>query len=306
MAAASPITVIGSANADYVMRVAQLPKAGETLIGHAFDVHHGGKGANQAVACARLGAHTRFIACIGDDAAGHSALRALNSDGIDTTHVQQTTAQHTGSALIFVDDAGENCIGVAAGANQALDTNAIDQLSAVIGDSAWLLTQLETPVASVLRAAHIAHAANVPVALNPAPANDALPAELWPLLQLVTPNRGELASLTGRNVDSEADVVSAAQALRQRGCDIVVTTLGSAGAMIVDCDGATHVASETVQAIDTVGAGDTFNGALVVALSEQQTLTDAVRFANKAAAIAVTRHGAQAAVPYRHELDSAA
>lgn len=284
------------------MRVAELPQPGETLMGQAFNIYRGGKGANQAVACARLGAATRFIACVGDDAAGTDAIDALSADGIDTTPVRRCSEQHTGSALIFVDDAGENCIGVAAGANHSLSTADVDQHDDAIRSSAWLLMQLETPLDTIMQAARIADAAGIPVALNPAPANAALPAELWPLLNLVTPNRGELASLVGQNVDTDHELIAAAQSLSERGCKRVVITLGAGGAMIVDTHGATHVAGETVRATDTVGAGDTFNGALIVALSENKTLVEAVRFANKAAAIAVTRDGAQAAIPYRREI----
>ncbi|MEL6870475.1 MAG: ribokinase [Pseudomonadota bacterium] len=297
----APITVIGSANADYVMRVAELPAAGETVLGRDFDIYRGGKGANQAVACARLGARTRFVGCVGDDAAGRDARAAMIADGIDCMHLYNSDT-HTGTALIFVNDAGENSIGVASGANARLSVERIETIAPMIADSAWLLMQLETPVDSVVAAATIAHDAGVPVALNPAPAGRPLPPSIWSRLSIVTPNETELATLTDHSVATEQDIVTAANRLREFGADTVIVTMGSAGAMIVSNSGVEKVSTETVTAVDTVGAGDTFNGALLVALSERQSLPDAVRFANAAAAIAVTRRGAQSAIPYRHEL----
>ena len=283
------------------MRVAELPAAGETVLGRDFDIYRGGKGANQAVACARLGARTRFVGCVGDDAAGRDARAAMIADGIDCMHLYNSDT-HTGTALIFVNDAGENSIGVASGANASLSVEHIETIAPMIADSAWLLMQLETPVDSVVAAATIAHDAGVPVALNPAPAGRPLPPSLWSRLSNVTPNETELATLTGHSVATKQDIVTAANRLREFGADTVIVTMGSAGAMIVSNSGVEKVSTDTVTAVDTVGAGDTFNGALLVALSERQSLPDAVRFANAAAAIAVTRRGAQSAIPYRHEL----
>lgn len=296
------VVVLGSANADYSMRVASIPEPGETLLGDDFSFALGGKGANQAMACARLGASTSFVACVGDDAAGRLALETYRAAGLDTTHVC-TGALATGSALIFVADNGENSIGVAAGANSELDLEAVEHGASVIAAADYLLMQLESPLASIEAAARLARASGTRVILNPAPAqplSEALLAEV----DILTPNETELATLTGMPITSTLDMERAAAALRQRGVDTVIVTCGSAGALIVSADQIQQIPAPMVAALDTTAAGDTFNGALVVALAEGRNLAAAVSFATHAAALSVTRRGAIDAIPTRAEVDA--
>lgn len=296
------VVVLGSANADYSMRVASIPEPGETLLGDDFSFALGGKGANQAMACARLGASTAFIASVGDDAAGRLALETYRAAGLDTTHVSTGTLA-TGSALIFVADNGENSIGVAAGANSELDLETVERCASAIAAADYLLMQLESPLASIEAAARLARASGSRVILNPAPAqplSEALLAEV----DILTPNETELATLTGMPITSTLDMERAATALRQRGVNTVIVTCGPAGALIVSADQIRQITAPMVAALDTTAAGDTFNGALVVALAEGRNLTAAVSFATHAAALSVTRRGAIDAIPTRAEVDA--
>ncbi|MEM8546764.1 MAG: ribokinase [Pseudomonadota bacterium] len=297
------IVILGSANADYSLRVPAIPAPGETLTGTDFRVAQGGKGANQAVACARLGGHAAFIACVGDDGAGRDALTAYANAGLVTDHVHTTEGLATGSAVIFVADSGENCIGIAAGANAALSRARVDASAATVAAAEILLMQLEAPLDTVVYAAALARAHQTRVVLNPAPAQTLDPS-LLTHVDILTPNETELAILTGQPVASRTDIVAAAQALKQQGPSTVIVTLGSAGAALVTDDTVTVIDAPVVDASDTTAAGDTFNGALVVALAEGQTLAAAVHFANRAAALSVTRRGAIDAIPTRVEVDA--
>lgn len=297
------ITVIGSVNVDYVMRVPSIPRHGETLSGSAFNVTLGGKGANQAVACARLGGDTKFIACVGNDAGGKQAVTAFRRDDISVGAIETVNGVPTGSAMIFVDDKGENCIGINPGANAELDETLVAQCAPLIETAGFLLMQLETPFPALTRAAVIARNSNTTVILNPAPACDDLPAALLDNVDILTPNETEAARLVGFDVATIDDSKRAAAALHAMGPDIVIVTLGANGALLSERGETTHIPTHAVQTIDTVAAGDTFNGALAVALSEGRALADAVRFANAAATLAVTRRGAQDAIPQRGDVD---
>ncbi|MEL7310801.1 MAG: ribokinase [Pseudomonadota bacterium] len=296
------IVVLGSANADYSMRTPRIPSAGETLQGSDFQFALGGKGANQAIASARLGGRVAFVACVGRDSAGELALATYRDAGIDVDAVSVVDAP-TGSALIFVDDAGENCIGVAAGANEHLAQSHAEAASRRIANASHLLMQLETPIATIQAAAEIARDCGTQTILNPAPARP-LPRELLALVDIVTPNQTELASLTDMRVTSQTETVEAARELQSRGPNTVIVTLGAAGALVVTDDTVIPVETSQVAAIDTTAAGDTFNGALTVALAQGETLIDAVHFANRAAALSVTRRGAIDAIPTRVEVDA--
>lgn len=296
------IVVIGSSNTDLTVRSSRIPAAGETLIGGDCLVAGGGKGANQAIAVARLGGELEFVAKVGDDVFGHGAIEAFKRDGIDVSNVFVDPKAPSGVALICVDDRAENAIVVAPGANMTLTCEEIDSIADDIRAADYLLMQLESPIEVVCHAADIAHRAGCRVILNPAPAA-VIPQDLYGKLYLITPNETECATLTGMNVDSEAEVEAAARLLRSRGVGNVVVTLGTRGALCVTDEGTRIIPAYKVHAVDTVAAGDTFSGALAVALSEGRTICEAADFAARASAIAVTRPGAQLSVPTRREVD---
>jgi ribokinase len=295
------IVVVGSANTDLVVRVRSLPRPGETVIGGTFVSVGGGKGANQAVAAARAGGHTTFIAKLGADAMGDAAVAAFATDGIDTTFITRDPATPSGVAFILVDDRGENSIAVAAGANDCLTPADVDRASAAIRAADILLVQLEIPLETVRHAVSVAHAAGVPVILNPAPARP-LDAGLLAQVAILTPNETEAELLTGLTVTDERSAASAASRLLATGLRSAVITLGRQGALVAEAAATAHVVGYEVTPVDTVAAGDVFNGCLAVAIAEGGNLIDAARFANAAAAIAVTRHGAQASAPRRDEI----
>jgi ribokinase len=299
-----PILVIGSYNTDLVIRCPRLPAPGETILGGTFAQHHGGKGANQAVAAARLAAagQVHFVAKVGDDAFGRQALAQLRAEGLDITGVRVAPGQPSGVALINVATAtGENSISVAAGANEHLRPADVEAALADAAPGMVVVLQLETPLPTVLHTARQAAARGLRVVLNPAPAQP-LPAGLGADLYVLTPNETEAETLTGVRVTNEATATLAAERLHAAGIGRVVLTLGAQGAYWSDGTGAALVAPPTVQVVDTTAAGDCFNGALAVALSEGHALPDAVAFACRAAALAVTRPGAQASLPTRAEL----
>ena len=297
------IVVLGSSNTDLVVKTGRMPLPGETLLGDKFMMTAGGKGANQAVAVARLGDGVTFIAKVGRDLFGDGAVAGYEKEGIDTRTILRDDTAPSGTALITVDAQGENSIVVVPGANNNLSKADVDALHQEIESAQYLLMQLETPVEVVAHAAEIARRAGVRVILNPAPAAE-LPASLLAGLYIITPNRTEGEMLTGIEITDWESAERAAQALIDRGVANVVITLGSQGALV--CDGRTfeRIPAQKVTATDTTAAGDTFNGAMCVALSEGATLSDAVRFASRASAIAVTRLGAQASIPFRAELES--
>ena len=294
------IIVIGSTNTDMVVRSARIPVPGETVTGGTFLLNPGGKGANQAVACARLGGETTFVAKVGDDAFGRETGPRLAKDGIDARLLTDPSAA-SGVALILVDGEGRNCISVAPGANATLSPDDLAPMRGEIEQAAAVVMQLETPIKTVAWAAKVAHDAGVTVVLNPAPAAE-LPADLYSCLDWITPNETEAKLLTGVEVTDGATAQAAADVLHGRGVKGVVVTLGAQGAFW--SAGGAHgvVPACPVKAVDTVAAGDTFNGAFTVALTEGRSVEDAVKFAVKASAIAVTRPGAQSSVPRRDEV----
>ncbi|WP_054178128.1 ribokinase [Trabulsiella odontotermitis] len=302
MKTAGNLVVLGSINADHILNLETFPTPGETVTGNHYQVAFGGKGANQAVAAGRSGAKIAFIACTGDDDTGVRVRKQLESDNIDVTPVSAIRGESTGVALIFVNAEGENVIGIHAGANAALSTALVEAEKTRIAQADALLMQLESPLESVLEAAKIAHQHHTSVVLNPAPARE-LSDELLSLVDIITPNETEAEKLTGISVENDDDAAKAACALHDKGIKTVIITLGSRGVWAsVDGKGQ-RVPGFKVKAIDTIAAGDTFNGALVTALLEEKPLDEAIRFAHAAAAIAVTRKGAQPSVPWRKEID---
>ena len=293
------IVVVGSSNTDMVIASAALPRPGETLLGGEFMLAAGGKGANQAVAAARAGGRVTFVACVGDDLFGKAALAGFARERIDTRFVRVVKGGASGVALILVDSRGENLISVAPGANAKLTPKDVDRAASAIRGADCLLAQLEVPVETVKRALQIARKAGVLTILNPAPARK-LPKDLLRLVDVLTPNRTEIAGVLGRKT---ADARQAAAALRKLGVQCVILTRGSQGALLM-ADAVTPVPAFRVKPVDAVAAGDVFSGAFAVARTEGKPLVDSVRFACAAAAISVTRKGAQPSVPNRREIDA--
>ncbi|KAJ9431246.1 ribokinase [Candidatus Pantoea symbiotica] len=303
MTTSAKLAVLGSINADHILNLAHFPRPGETVIGKQYQIAFGGKGANQAVAAGRAGADIAFIACVGADDIGERIRQQLQQDRIDTAPVETVADESTGVAMIFVNGEGENNIGIYSGANAALTPARVVQHQQVIADADALLMQLESPLESVLAAAKIARAQQTQVILNPAPAT-ALSDELLALIDIITPNETEAEILTGIAVKSDEDAARAAAALHAKGIDTVLITLGRRGVWLSEQGNGVRIPGFSVQAIDTIAAGDTFNGAFITARLEGVPMHDAVRFAHAAAAIAVTRPGAQPSVPWRTEIDA--
>ena len=290
------VVVIGSSNTDMTIKGDRLPKPGETVLGGEFRMGPGGKGANQAVAARRLGADVSFICKVGRDIFGDNAISGYQKEGIDCSRILRSD-KASGTALILVDGNAENCIAVAPGANADLTPEDVDSVADVIRSADYLILQLEIPVESVLRAAKIAHEAGVYVILNPAPACH-LPEELFGYISPITPNQTESALLSG--VEDNLD--AAVERLMQLGVKDVVVTLGSKGSLVISEGAKTLVPSLKVKAVDTTAAGDTFCGALCVALSEGCSLVDAAGFATKASALTVQKMGAQDSIPFRSDI----
>lgn len=301
--ATGKLVVLGSINADHILNIEQFPRPGETVIGKQYKVAFGGKGANQAVAAGRSGADIAFIACVGADDIGERVRQQLASDRIDTQPIEAIADSTTGVALIFVNAEGENVIGIDAGANAAVTPDYLARYQQKVIDADALLMQLESPLETVIAAASLAKQHQTQVILNPAPARE-LPDDLLATIDMITPNETEAQRLTGIAVNDDNDAARAAEALHDKGIATVIITLGSRGVWLSENGNGKLVPGFKVKAVDTIAAGDTFNGALVTALLEGKIMADAVRFAHAAAAIAVTRPGAQPSVPWREEIDA--
>jgi ribokinase len=293
-----PIVVVGSLNMDLVVRTPRHPKVGETLIGSGFGTYPGGKGANQAVAAARLGAPVRMIGRVGADAFGDALLATVARDGVDTRYIKKDSESPSGVALIAVDDAGANTIIVASGANMRLTAEDVSAAEAAFEGAGALLLQLESPLPAIERAIELAHKHRVQVILNPAPART-LEAKLLQSVDYLIPNETESQLLV------EAESVGAAVTrLKELGIPNLIVTLGGDGLLVESHAISQHIPAYRVKAVDTVAAGDAFVGGFAVALSEGLSIMDAATFGNAAAAIAVTRPGAQPSLPNRAELEA--
>ena len=287
-----------------VVKTSHLPAGGETVLGGTFFMNAGGKGANQAVAAARYGNRVVFVAKTGDDLFGKQVLKSLKEDNIVTDYVFVDKENPSGVALITIDSEAENCIVVAPGANMALSPADIDVAAEEIRNADVLLMQLESPVETVTYAAKMAAEAGVPVILNPAPAPaEPLSEELLKNLYLITPNRSEASRLSGIEVKDIESAYRAAQAIRDMGPKCVIITLGNEGSLLDDGAMPMRVEALKVEAVDTTAAGDTYNGVLASVIAEGRSLIEAMREANVAAAISVTRMGAQPAAPTREEIN---
>ena len=294
------ILVIGSSNTDMTVVADRLPVPGETVLGGKFAMGQGGKGANQAVAAQRLGGDVTFICKLGRDIFGENAIKEYQKDGMDTSKVMYSD-QPSGVALISVDTHAENCIVVASGANGDITVDDIEANRKEIEEAGILLLQLEIPVEAVVRAAKIGHEAGVYVILNPAPACD-LPEELYQYLSLIIPNQTEIALMTGIEARDEEGAAKAVEALKAKGVQDVIVTMGSKGSMVYHQGQATFVPSGKVNAVDTTAAGDTYCGGLCVALSEGNDIIKAAEFATAASALTVQKRGAQDSIPYRKDI----
>jgi ribokinase len=296
------VLVVGSANVDFTVSLARLPRPGETVSEGTLLVARGGKGANQAVAARRLGAEVRLLGCVGDDASGREIRQALAAEGIGVDGLATTADAATGTALIVVDAEGRNQIAVAPGANRRLSVSDVDRRA---DDFAWaevVVCSLEVPLAAARRALEQARERGALTILNPAPLPDR-GLDFLALADYVTPNEGEAARLAGLSLTGPDNAAPVADAIRALGARHAVLTLGAGGALARGPDGGCHAAGFAITAVDTTGAGDAFNGALAVALAASRELAEALRFANAAAALACTRRGAQPAMPTLAEVE---
>jgi len=294
------ILVIGSSNTDMTVRVKQLPRPGETVLGCDFVMGQGGKGANQAVAAKRLGGDVTFVCKVGQDIFGDNSLSEYKKEGLVTDHILRS-GKPSGVALIPVSADGENSIVVASGANADFSVEDVEKTLLAVGDFDILLLQLEIPVASVAAAARLAHERGAMVVLNPAPCSP-LPEELFRYIDLFIPNETELSNFTGMPVDSLDEVKKACAIMQEKGVRGLIVTLGSQGSLLYAGEDSEVIPAKKVKAVDTTAAGDTFCGGLCVGLAEGKSLREAALFATAAAALTVQKAGAQNALPYRNEL----
>ncbi|MEO1146544.1 MAG: ribokinase [Cyanobacteria bacterium J06638_22] len=297
------VLVFGSINMDLVARTPQLPKPGETLTGHSFETVPGGKGANQAVAVARLGVPVQMVGRVGADEFGTTLLTGLKQDSVGCDRLLVDDSIHSGVAIIAVEDAGENHIIVIPGANGRVDQTDVARLQESFAQHQLLLLQLEIPLERVVAAAQAAQQARLTVILDPAPARSDLPAALYPAVDILTPNQVEASQLVGFPVTDLESAAKAAAVLQERGVRIVIIKLGKQGALCVTPETTFHVPPFSVQAVDTVAAGDAFNGGLAAALAEGLDLPAAAQQAAAVAALSVTKAGAQPSLPTRDQLE---
>jgi ribokinase len=295
------IVVVGSSNTDMVVKTPRLPVPGETILGGQFFMNGGGKGANQAVAAARLGGNVSFIAKTGNDIFGREAIEQFNREGIDTSNIAIDAKNPSGIALISVDDGGENTIVVAQGANAALMAPDLLAAKEKLIQAKVVLAQLEIPLETVEWVATLIAETKGIFILNPAPARS-LSEDLLKKITIITPNETEASILTGIPVHDKASAAQAAFQLKRNGVLAVVITLGAEGALLLEKEEPEFITVSPVKAIDATAAGDVFNGALAMAIAEGRSLSDAVRFGCAAASLSVTRLGAQSSAPYRHEI----
>lgn len=295
------VLVIGSSNLDLVVTAKRFPKPGETIFGKKFEMFPGGKGANQAVCAARLGCKTTFIGKMGNDEFHEKLSSTLIEAGVDINNLFIDEKEHTGTALITVDESGQNQIIVISGSNMKLSPHDIVSKSDLFFTTSVVLTQLEIPIDTVVQSAKLTRQNNAIFILNPAPAAS-LPESIFPLIDFITPNENELELLSGVTTSDDSSIKLAAEKLLKKGIKNVIVTLGSRGSMLINDSTAKHFPANKVKVVDSTAAGDAFNGAFASSISEGHSIEEAIEFANKVASIAVTRMGAQSSMPYLSEI----
>lgn len=299
----SKILVIGSLNMDMVAKVKRIPKLGETILGDRLMLNPGGKGANQCYTVGKLGGNAIMLGCVGNDSYGDILIESLVTAEVNTSFIKRCEDIHTGTALIQIDDFGNNNIVVIKGANDKCDEGYLSDNDDVIKACDIIMLQMEIPYNAIYYAIKRGRELGKKIILNPAPAPEEFPDDIINKVDIITPNEIELEMLSKMKIKSEGDIVKGAQKLINQGVDHVLVTVGSKGAMYVNKNGYKYFPSRKVDAIDTIGAGDCFNGAFAVAISEGLVIDDAITFANIAASISVTRQGAQSSIPSREEVD---
>lgn len=297
------ILVVGSTNIDYVVQVQAIAKVGETILGKSFELLRGGKGANQALAVCKLGQCGTYLTVVGKEVAIYEMKSEMEANGMDCAGITHVDCP-SGSAFISVNAQGNNSIVVAPSANSQLDIPYLDAHQGAFDKADYLLIQMEIPMDSVYHAIQKAHKKGASVVLNPAPAPNSIPTEILTMLDYITPNETELATISGLPTDTQEEIALAAQKLRAMGVKNVLVTMGDKGAMVVSQEGTFVYSGRQVKAVDTTAAGDTFNGGFVAGLAEGMSVADAIGFANVAAALSVSRKGAQSSIPTRAEVDA--
>lgn len=293
------ILVIGSLNMDLSIDLAKMPVTGETILGRGIAYKAGGKGANQACAAGKLGGRVRMLGCVGQDELGQKLVKSLSESGVETDYIKESRDLPTGTAVIYVDDNGDNSIVVIPGANMACDIEYLKEQDEQFHWCDYVVLQMEIPYEAVWYSVKRAKELGKMVILNPAPAPDEIPEEILSLVDYLTPNETEIIALNGKSKD---DIREGAEKLLSRGVSNVIATLGDRGALLVNRYGETFYPARKVVSVDTTAAGDCFNGAMVAALAEGQSEAEAILFANMASSIAVTRKGAQESLPIREEV----
>lgn len=293
------ILVIGSLNMDLSIDLAKMPVTGETILGRGIAYKAGGKGANQACAAGKLGGRVRMLGCVGQDEFGQKLVKSLSESGVETDYIKESRDLPTGTAVIYVDDNGDNSIVVIPGANMACDIEYLKEQDEQFHWCDYVVLQMEIPYEAVWYSVKRAKELGKMVILNPAPAPDEIPEEILSLVDYLTPNETEIIALNGKSKD---DIREGAEKLLSRGVSNVIATLGDRGALLVNRYGETFYPARKVVSVDTTAAGDCFNGAMVAALAEGQSEAETILFANIASSIAVTRKGAQESLPIREEV----
>lgn len=297
------ILIIGSLNMDIVIEMKRMPLTGETVLGKNLTYVPGGKGANQAYAAGKLGGRVTMLGCVGDDSLGQKLKDNLAKSGTNVSHIKEIEGKPTGTAVIYVNENGDNSIVVISGANEACDVAYLKQNENLFAESEYVMFQMEIPYETIFYGIRKAKELGKTVILNPAPAPDSLPDDIWEKIDYLTPNETELLKLTGQQVMTMDNIRNGAHQLLKKGVKNVLVTLGEKGVLFVNDMEEQLFPARKVTAVDTTAAGDCFNGAFVTGLAEEMSFENAILFANLASSLAVTKKGAQSSIPGREELD---